>query len=126
LPLFDIIYDHFLAKNWTIYHKLPLKTFTHNTYKKIDKYLEILPHDFQYLYQFIKAADWMAGYQDKDTTIFAIRRLAHRFKDPLPLNNCLDYLLPLYPELETIFTEFMTDIIVYCEDIRNQVEFIHH
>jgi acyl carrier protein phosphodiesterase len=108
--ILDILNDHFLAKSWTNYHNLPLKTFSTATYQAIDKYLAILPPDFQFIYNYIKADDWLSGYSSKEMSIYAINRMLSRFKDPEAPKQTLDILLGYYSELEKSFHELIMDI----------------
>ena len=55
----DILYDHFLAKNWKAYSTIPLKDFTVSFYNLLEESYEILPLRIQNLMPFMIADNWL-------------------------------------------------------------------
>jgi len=59
----DIIFDHFLAKNWNTYHTTPLKEFTNNFYNLLEQNLDTLPARVQQFLPVMKHYNWLLKYQ---------------------------------------------------------------
>src|SRR5688572_1439715 len=62
-PIVDIIYDHFLAKDATMFEKDRLMAFTHEVYEVLEKYAAILPARFLYMLPYMKSENWLFNYQ---------------------------------------------------------------
>ena len=58
----DILYDHFLAKNWNQYHKLPLDVYVENFYDLLRNNFEILPTRIQRMMPYMIADNWLLSY----------------------------------------------------------------
>ncbi|MEO5647114.1 MAG: ACP phosphodiesterase [Chitinophagaceae bacterium] len=60
----DVLYDYFLANDRDQFAGSDaLDQFTANTYESIEKYLPILPANFQHLFPFMKTQNWLFNYQ---------------------------------------------------------------
>src|SRR5688572_11354829 len=47
--IIDVFYDHFLAKNWNLYHEDSLPNFANHVYRVIESYDPILPQKVKYM-----------------------------------------------------------------------------
>ncbi len=50
----DILYDHFLAKNWHMYSDVPLAKYVEDFYVLLQKNIEILPERIQKMMPYIR------------------------------------------------------------------------
>ena len=55
----DILYDHFLAKNWNQYHELPLDEYVENFYDLLRNNFTILPTRIQRMMPYMIADNWL-------------------------------------------------------------------
>lgn len=62
--LVDIFNDHFLAKHWVKYHNTPLKKYSSEIYKKIEKNREYLTDEGKNLIYYMSRGDWLYEYRD--------------------------------------------------------------
>lgn len=60
--IIDILYDHFLAKNWNSYSGISLIEFTHDFYQILKENFDILPEKVQYVTPFMIQNDWLTNY----------------------------------------------------------------
>ena len=58
----DILYDHFLAKNWNTYSDIPLETYCETFYDSLKENFDILPERVQRLMHYMIADNWLVSY----------------------------------------------------------------
>ena len=59
----DLYYDHFLAANWSDYHKMPLEEYTLGFYQDLQDYWDILPPRIQRFYPIMVEQNWIYSYR---------------------------------------------------------------
>ena len=62
----DILYDHFLAKNWTQYHSIPLHKYTENFYNLINSNFDRLTPRIQKMMPYMIEQNWLLSYASID------------------------------------------------------------
>src|SRR5690606_22500694 len=62
----DILYDHFLAKNWDKYSVIPLAEFVQNFYTLLQKNFNDLPTRIQNMMPYMIADNWLYNYSTID------------------------------------------------------------
>jgi acyl carrier protein phosphodiesterase len=105
----DVIYDHFLARNWPEYSSLQLERFAARIYGLLEERRAILPPALQKAVPRLVAADWLVACRETATLDGVLKRLASRLSRPTPLDRGLAELLRNYRDLEADFTGFMTE-----------------
>jgi len=55
----DILYDHFLAKNWNKYSVVPLDEYVDSFYDSLEKNHSLLPARIQKMIPFMMADNWL-------------------------------------------------------------------
>lgn len=61
--IMDIIYDHFLAKNWEQYSAEKLESYVDNFYNLLEENQEILTLKTKNLLPYMKQNNWLLSYQ---------------------------------------------------------------
>lgn len=112
----DIFYDHFLAKNWSQYHKTTLLDYTLSLYKMIDLNIEFLPQEYLRFYQYMKTENWLYNYQDLDLLDKTLYRMGKRSKYAKDLNQSMSCLIDNYSEFEDEFSSFFDEIIAFVKN----------
>ncbi|GEQ87233.1 ACP phosphodiesterase [Patiriisocius marinistellae] len=106
----DILYDHFLAKNWKTYHDQPLDEYVQDFYEMLSKNYEILPTRIQRLMPYMVSDNWLLSY----ATIPGISKILDgmnvRTKGKSRMNFAVIELEEFYTEFETEFTSFFEDL----------------
>ena len=59
----DVYYDHFLAKNWHQFSKVPLKEYTNSFYDTMVKYYNRIPKEVIHMLSYMSKDDWLFNYQ---------------------------------------------------------------
>ena len=60
--IIDILYDHFLAKNWETYSTVPLEAYSQDFYALLLRNTEILPARIQHMMPYMIKDDWLTSY----------------------------------------------------------------
>jgi acyl carrier protein phosphodiesterase len=74
----DVYYDHFLARNWSDFHSLPLQTFAQQVYHTIEKFESILPAGVKYMMPYMISGNWLANYANLEGIGRALSGMARR------------------------------------------------
>lgn len=116
----DVVYDHFLARNWQNYSSTRLESFAASIYQLLEEHWSTLPPALQKAVPRMVAADWLVACREIDTLDRVLRRLAARLSRPTPLEKGLEELLRNYHDLEDDFRRFMTDAADFFAGLRRQ------
>jgi acyl carrier protein phosphodiesterase len=111
--IIDIFYDHFLAKNWEKFSSLPLKDFTENLHKILNKYFEILPEKVkQFVPSFIDN-NWIKYYQSVGGIEKVLKRMSSITTLPDETSYAINILKIDYRELECDFLNYFPELTRY-------------
>ena len=117
----DILYDHFLAKNWTQYSNIPLETYIDDFYKCLDEHFDILPERFQKLMPFMVADNWLLSYAEIDGIQRVLNGMNRRTKNKSGMNLATNELKEFYSEFENEFTTFFEELIATSDAKREEL-----
>ena len=109
----DILYDHFLAKNWKQYSDIPLYDYTQDFYKLLQDNFEILPSRVQNFLPYMIKDNWLYNYATIDGIGKILYQMDHRTKYKSNMKNATKELQLHYPLFEQEFTSFFKEIIKY-------------
>lgn len=109
----DIFYDHFLAKNWKNYSKVPLDTFANDFYDLLGIHYEILPLHVKKLMPYMIADNWLLNYANKDGIARVLNGMNRRTQNISKMNLAIVELERHYDEFEAEFTSFFDELIVF-------------
>ncbi|MFK7783402.1 ACP phosphodiesterase [Psychroserpens sp.] len=117
----DILYDHFLAKNWTKYSDIPLNDYIDNFYECLEEHFDILPERFQKLMPYMIADNWLLSYSEIDGIQRVLNGMNKRTKNKSGMNLATNELKEFYSEFETEFTLFFEELIVTSNTKREEL-----
>lgn len=106
----DILYDHFLAKNWPIYCKIPLAEYTANFYALLKKNQENLTPSIQNMMPYMIADNWLLSYTEIEGIATVLRNMDRRTRQKSGMKNAVEDLKTHYTAFEAEFTQFFTDL----------------
>jgi len=109
----DILYDHFLAKNWESYSNIPLKNYVEDFYALLENNFEILPFRVQKLLPFMMADNWLYNYSKIEGIQRVLDGMNRRTKNKSKMNEATKELKTYYCEFEEEFTRFFEELIRY-------------
>lgn len=112
----DILYDHFLAKNWKNYHSQPLDEYVGEFYEMLRKYFEILPTRIQRMMPYMIADNWLLSYATVEGISNILTQMNRRTKERSKMNLAVIELERYYTEFETEFTYFFEELKTFSKN----------
>jgi len=108
----DILYDHFLAKNWNHYSREPLSDYIEDFYGLLRKNFETLPVRIQKMMPYMMADNWLLSYATISGIGKILVQMNIRTKGKSNMNLAVAELEEYYSEFEEEFTSFFAELIV--------------
>jgi len=109
----DILYDHFLAKNWVVYSEVPLVKFVENFYNLLNEYHEILPSRIHRMLPYMLADNWLLSYATIPGISKILYQMNFRTKNKSKMNLAVMELEEFYTDFEKEFTDFFNELIPF-------------
>lgn len=106
----DIVYDHFLAKNWEKYSDEKLDHFINRFYRALHENYAILSEKTQDLMPYMIQQNWLLSYQTVEGIKNILTQMDRRSKNLSKMQFATQELVEFYPEFEQEFTLFFEDI----------------
>ena len=109
----DILYDHFLAKNWKTYSNVPLAKYVGDFYDLLEDNFDILPTRVQKMMPYMVANNWLLSYASVDGIAKVLEGMNRRTQNRSKMNLAVNELEEFYDAFETEFTLFFAELIEY-------------
>ncbi|MGZ0017086.1 acyl carrier protein phosphodiesterase [Yeosuana sp. AK3] len=119
----DMLYDHFLAKNWCKYSDIDLKDYTESFYDSLEEHYTILPLRIQKMMPYMLADNWLVSYASIEGITKALDGMNRRTKNRSGMNEAVNELEEFYTEFEHEFTQFFDELIQFSKDKLIELEF---
>lgn len=107
----DILYDHFLAKNWSKYSETPLNTYIESFYDILEANYELLPTRIQKMMPYMVTDNWLLSYASIEGISRVLDGMNRRTKNRSSMNEAVKELQEFYNEFENEFTSFFNELI---------------
>ncbi|MFT7071738.1 ACP phosphodiesterase [Patiriisocius sp. Uisw_017] len=114
----DILYDHFLAKNWQQYSEQPLAEYVADFYNLLVSNFEILPTRIQRMMPYMISNNWLLNYATISGISNVLEGMNVRTKNISKMNFAVIELEQFYTEFDAEFTEFFKELIDYSKQLR--------
>ena len=118
----DLLYDHFLAKNWKKYHQQPLEEYIQDFYTLLRRDFEILPSRIQRMMPYMISDNWLLSYETIPGISKILVQMNRRTKNASKMNFAVIELEEYYSEFEDEFTSFFTELMAFSSDKLLQIE----
>jgi acyl carrier protein phosphodiesterase len=112
----DILYDHFLAKNWDKYHDIPLAQYVDNFYEMLQENYAMLPERIQRMMPYMMADNWLLSYATVPGISKILTQMNARVKGRSNMNFAVIELKEFYDEFEQEFTSFFEELREHCRE----------
>ena len=99
--LTDIYFDHFLARDWTVYSTLPLLDFICEVYRDIETCSSVIPASANVRLQYMREENWLGSYHSIEGVTEILGRIGRRLRRPLDLTDSRS----IFQEHETAFLD---------------------
>lgn len=111
--IMDILYDHFLAKNWKNYSNEKLEDFANNFYKSLFDNEEILTERTKNMLPYMYDKNWLVSYETIAGIEMILFQMDYRTKHRANMQEAVVELQEFYSELEQEFTIFFNELISF-------------
>lgn len=111
----DVIYDHFLAKNWNDYSEYALSSFTTYSYGILLRHYSLLPSTTKKILPFFIMQNWLTSYRKFEGLRRSFQYLSKRANFKSNMEYAVEDLIDDYELYEAEFRAFFPDIATYCQ-----------
>lgn len=112
----DILYDHFLAKNWHKYHDQLLEDYVDDFYNLLHDNYQTLPTRIQRMLPYMTSDNWLLSYATIPGISKILQGMNVRTKGVSKMNFAVKELEEFYEEFEEEFTSFFDELIAYSKN----------
>jgi acyl carrier protein phosphodiesterase len=112
--IMDIVYDHFLAKNWNNYSDENLEDYAANFYKTLENNYDILTTKTQNLLPYMIERNWLVSYASIAGLEMILFQMDYRTKHRANMHEAIVELEQFYIEFEAEFTLFFIELKAHC------------
>jgi acyl carrier protein phosphodiesterase len=113
--IIDIFYDHFLAKNWSVYSTKKLEVVANDFYESLKSNHEILTERTKGMMPYMIARNWLVSYASIEGLSMILFQMDHRTKNRVDMNLSINELKEFYTEFEDEFTSFFEELRLHCQ-----------
>lgn len=117
----DMYYDHFLAKNFHLYHNQALEDFASEKYKMLSAKIELIPERGQHMLPYMIKGDWLTNYARKEGIHRSLTGLSRRTKFNSKLELAIQDLTIHYSAFEREFSDFFVEIQQHISQFRQDL-----
>ena len=109
----DILYDHFLAKNWPDYCATPLERYVQYFYDILETHYDLLPNRVKKMMPYMITDDWLSSYASIEGISRVLDGMNRRTKNRSGMHEAIYELETFYPHFEEEFRDFFDDLIIF-------------
>lgn len=106
----DILYDHFLAKNWNQYHSDPLENYITKFYQLLKDHHSLLTPRIQKMMIPMMEQNWLLSYASLEGIETVLYNMSFRIKKRVPMDEAIEDLKEHYDAFEQEFTLFFAQL----------------
>jgi acyl carrier protein phosphodiesterase len=114
--IMDIVYDHFLAKNWASYSDELLENYAQNFYTLLQKRYDELTEKTQKILPYMIGRNWLVSYASLEGLELILFQMDHRTKNRVAMQEAIVEVKSFYTEFEEEFTLFFADLQQFCTE----------
>ena len=116
--IIDLLFDHFLVRDWQQYSQQPLTEFEQHCYQQLTEDAPTFPQPAQRLTQYMVDHQLLSGYGDLATVNRALYGVGNRLSRANPLGTCQLAISSAYDQLDQQFQLFFPQLIQACQQRR--------
>jgi len=118
----DIVYDHFLAKNWHRYETENLEEFTQHFYQNLNRNYELLPEKTKLMLPIMMSENWLYSYKTISGITKVLEKMDKRTQNLSKMRYAHHNLTQYYVELEYDFNKFFVQLDKYSRELITQIK----
>jgi len=109
----DILYDHYLLRNWQRFSHVEADIFIEQVYGELDANTSLMPDRMRRVTQQIVHHDWFHSYMDLENIGYALDRVASRIRFRNSFHGIIEEIKAHDQELERRFLSFFPELKHY-------------
>lgn len=114
--IMDIAYDHFLAKNWSVYSDEKLEDYAENFYNLLRENYIVLTEKTKGMIPYMIARNWLVSYASIAGLEMILFQMDHRTKNRVNMHESIVEIQQFYTEFEEEFTLFFEELRQHCKE----------
>jgi acyl carrier protein phosphodiesterase len=118
--IMDILYDHFLAKNWEKYSFISLPEFARDFYQILENNLDLLPEKTTKIVPYLVTQNWFESYASVTGIEKILFQMDYKTHHRVAMHEAVIELKNYYQEFENEFTLFFEELMLSCEVKRSE------
>lgn len=118
----DMFYDHFLAKEWSLYHHEELHVFCQRFYRELENHYKELNLKTRDLLPYLLKQNWLERYAHLTDLQQILKQMDSRFSFPSKMNESVEDLFEHYESFQREFHLFFKDLMVHSESEKKRIE----
>ena len=113
--IMDILYDHFLAKNWSKYSDEKLEDYANDFYQLLQDNYDILTERIKGMMPYMIARNWFVSYATIAGLEMILFQMDYKTKHRANMQEAIVELQDFYTEFESEFFLFFEELIISCK-----------
>lgn len=114
--IMDIVYDHYLAKNWSNYSNEKLEDYADSFYQLLQDNCEILTDKIQKMMPSMIARNWLVSYATLEGLEMILFQMDYRTKHRVHMQEAIVEVKQFYTEFEEEFTLYFEELQQHCRE----------
>jgi len=111
--IMDILYDHFLAKNWHLYSEVSLDSFVASFYKLLRTNHNLLTEKTKSILPVMTVNNWLVSYKSIKGIEKILFQMNYRTNHKAKMHEAVQELNTFYTEFESEFFEFFEELKLF-------------
>ena len=112
----DILYDHFLAKNWVNYSDEKLTEYVDRFYLSLTENKDLLSERVLKIMPILFKENWLVSYETVEGIQHILTQMDRRTRNQSNMRFATKDLIEYYAEFENEFTTFFKELILFSND----------
>ena len=115
--IMDILYDHFLAKNWSAYSEQKLEDYVSDFYKSLEENYDMLSERTKKMMPTMLNQNWLVSYATISGIEHILLNMDYRTKHRVNMQEAIVELKAFNTEFETEFTSFFQELRIFSASV---------
>lgn len=109
-PIMDVLFDHFLATDESIFTEESLLSFSNDAYLQLERFEDYFPAPFTRMFPYMRSQNWFYHYRFHEGVKNSLGGLARRAKYLEEVTTAFDLFEEHYQTLRAGYNEFFPDL----------------
>lgn len=115
----DVVYDHFLATDETIFTDASLHSFAQATYQMLQEYVPVFPEKFARMFPYMKEQNWLYHYMLKSGIEKSLHGVVRRSAYLTESETAYKLFIEQYDALKKHYSLFFPALMSYSKEVYN-------